>query len=74
MTLEVPFNEESEETEQQVLIYVDDYENDMETPVVEETITETTSFDVTLIIEEGGEASYRVQRGDEVIDEGNVPY
>lgn len=74
VTLEVPFNEESEETEQQVLIYVDDYENDMETPVVEETITETTSFDVTLIIEEGGEASYRVQRGDEVIDEGNVPY
>ncbi|WP_226578613.1 Stk1 family PASTA domain-containing Ser/Thr kinase [Halobacillus litoralis] len=74
LSIEVPFDEEAESAEQQVLIYVDDYNNDMETPVVEETITETTTFPVPVTIEEGGEASYRVQRGDEVIDEGKVPY
>lgn len=72
--IEVPFDEESEETEQQVLIYVDDSDSDMQTPEVDEIITETTTFDVPITIEEGGTATYRVQRGEEVIDEGEVQY
>ncbi|WJE17414.1 Stk1 family PASTA domain-containing Ser/Thr kinase [Halobacillus sp. ACCC02827] len=74
VSVEVPFDEASEETEQKVLIYVDDLERDMEEPVIEETITETTSFDITLTIAEDTEAAYKVQRGDEVIAEESVSY
>ncbi|KHE69645.1 PASTA domain-containing protein, partial [Halobacillus sp. BBL2006] len=74
VSVEVPFDEESEETEQQVLIYVDDMDSEISEVRREETITETTTFDIELRIEPGSEASYKVQRGDEVIDEGTVKY
>ncbi|MGI8315072.1 Stk1 family PASTA domain-containing Ser/Thr kinase [Halobacillus mangrovi] len=74
VTVKVPFDEESEEAEQEVLIYVGDMDSDISEVSQKETITETTSFDIELTIEPGSEASYKVQRGEQVIDEGTVEY
>ncbi|WP_281975591.1 Stk1 family PASTA domain-containing Ser/Thr kinase [Halobacillus litoralis] len=74
VSVEIPVDEESEETEQKVLIYVDDSDNESEELIIEETITETKTFEFTLSIAEGEEATYRVMRGEEVFDEGTYSY
>ncbi|SEH71962.1 serine/threonine protein kinase [Halobacillus karajensis] len=67
--------EEAEEPEgQHVLIYVNDAERDDSTPVIDETITETKTYEITMTIEPGEVATYRVMKDDEVIDEGEVSY
>ncbi|MBA2174187.1 Stk1 family PASTA domain-containing Ser/Thr kinase [Halobacillus locisalis] len=72
--IQVPFDEEAGVAEQQVLIYVGDAENTIEEVFREETITETTTFEIPLTITPGEEASYRVQRGEEVVEESTLTY
>ncbi|REJ10830.1 Stk1 family PASTA domain-containing Ser/Thr kinase [Halobacillus trueperi] len=64
--------QEGEQTEpegQEVLIYVNDANRDESTPVINETITETKTFEITLTIEPGEVATYRVMRDGEVYQE-----
>ncbi|SFJ94318.1 serine/threonine protein kinase [Halobacillus dabanensis] len=87
--IEVPYEapaEEGEQTDegeqeepaepegQQVLIYVNDADTDEATPVIDEVITETKTYNVTFTIEPNSKATYRVVRDGEVIDEGEVSY
>ncbi|GEN54194.1 Stk1 family PASTA domain-containing Ser/Thr kinase [Halobacillus faecis] len=67
---------EQPETEgQEVLIYVNDANRNGSTPVISETITETKTFEITLTIEPGEVATYRVMRDGEVYqEEVEVPY
>ncbi|GGF11432.1 serine/threonine protein kinase [Halobacillus andaensis] len=70
----VPFDEESEQEEQQVLVYVDDMNNRISEVYSEEMITEDTTIEINLTIPPENEATYKVVREDEVIEEENVPY
>ncbi|UOR12776.1 Stk1 family PASTA domain-containing Ser/Thr kinase [Halobacillus amylolyticus] len=72
--VEVPYDEEAEQKEQQVLIYVNDLNNQISEVFREETITEDTTVEFTVTIPSDGEASYKVQLGEEVIEEETVPY
>ncbi|UOQ93174.1 Stk1 family PASTA domain-containing Ser/Thr kinase [Halobacillus shinanisalinarum] len=72
--VEVPYDEEAEQKEQQVLIYVNDSNNQISEVLREETITEDTTVEFTVTIPPDGEASYKVQLGEEVIEEETVPY
>lgn len=66
--------EPTEPEGQQVLIYVNDADTDDSTPVIDEVITETKTYNVTFTIEPNSKATYRVLRDGEVIDEGEVSY
>ncbi|WP_079529798.1 Stk1 family PASTA domain-containing Ser/Thr kinase [Halobacillus hunanensis] len=72
--VEVPYDEEAEQKEQNVLIYINDANHEMSEVFREETITEDTTVEFTLTIPPEEEASYKVQLGDEVIEEKTVPY
>lgn len=72
--VQVPFDEESGEAEQQVLIYVGDADNKIGEVFREETITETTTYEIPLTITPGEEASYKVQRGEQVVEEDTLTY
>ncbi|MBH0229126.1 Stk1 family PASTA domain-containing Ser/Thr kinase [Halobacillus yeomjeoni] len=65
---------EEQPKEQKVLIYVGDMNNKITDVYKEQMITEDTTFEIPLTIKPGTEASYKVQRGDEVVEEGSVPY
>ena len=67
-------SQSTQTTEQKVLIYIEDMDHKLSDVFKEETITEDTVFEIPLTIKPGTEASYKVQRGDEVIEEGSVPY
>ncbi|MCA1009117.1 Stk1 family PASTA domain-containing Ser/Thr kinase [Halobacillus halophilus] len=67
-------SEDTQAPEQKVLIYIEDMDHRLSDVFKEETITEDTVFEIPLTIQPGTEASYKVQRGDEVIEEGSVPY
>ncbi|MFC7061259.1 Stk1 family PASTA domain-containing Ser/Thr kinase [Halobacillus seohaensis] len=72
--VEVPFDEESDKEEQQILVYVEDQNNSISEVYMEETITENTTIEIDLTISPEEEATYKVLRDDEVIEEENVPY
>ncbi|MYL70915.1 Stk1 family PASTA domain-containing Ser/Thr kinase [Halobacillus litoralis] len=91
ISIEVPYEPEKKEEEgqddggqegeqpepegQEVLIYVNDANRDGSTPVISEMITETKTFEITLTIEPGESATYRVMRDGEVFqEEVEVPY
>ncbi|MUK89481.1 Stk1 family PASTA domain-containing Ser/Thr kinase [Ornithinibacillus sp. L9] len=71
---ENPDESTDEPKEQQVLIYIDDMDNSMDTPAREEMITQDTRFTITLLIEPGSSASYRVTRDGEEIFNETIPY
>jgi len=56
----------------EIQIYKDDLENNMDTVAHELTITEDTSYFLNFIVEEGNSASYRVDRDGETIIEETV--
>lgn len=61
-------------TEQDVQIYVGDMNEDISDVFHEDVITEDQEYDLTLVIEEGKKAEYKVVRDDEVIIERKVSY
>ncbi len=63
-----------ENKEQKVLIYVDDMEHDISDVFKEDTITKDKTIKFEVTVAPDSKASYKVQRGDEVIEEGSVPY
>lgn len=69
--------EESEEPEllpNDIQIYIDDLENDMDTVADEFTITEDREYSLNFIVEEGSSATYRVMRdGEEIMRESVSP-
>ncbi|WP_082234220.1 Stk1 family PASTA domain-containing Ser/Thr kinase [Halobacillus massiliensis] len=74
VSVEVPYNEELDKEEQTLLLYIGDAEHNISEVYEEKTITEDTTIDFELIIEPGGEAAYKVQLEDEVIEEDSVSY
>lgn len=78
VTFTVPYTLETEEgedpEEQTVIIYVDDMENDLSEVFDETQITSDQEFSITLTIEHGQSATYRVVRDDETFIEKTVPY
>lgn len=69
--------EESEEPEllpNDIQIYIDDLENEMDTVADEFTITEDREYSLNFIVEEGSSATYRVMRdGEEIMRESVSP-
>lgn len=66
--------EDSEPLPNNIQIYIDDLERDIETVADEFTITEDTEHSLELIVEEGNSASFRVVRdGEEIIAETVSP-
>lgn len=69
--------EESEEPEllpNDIQIYIDDLENDMDTVADEFTITEDREYSLNFVVEEGSSATYRVMRdGEEIMRESVSP-
>ncbi|MBM7552809.1 Stk1 family PASTA domain-containing Ser/Thr kinase [Thalassobacillus pellis] len=59
---------------QEVIIYIEDMEHDISEVYRKETITEDTTFEFPLTIAPGTEASYKVLRGEEVVEEATIPY
>lgn len=78
VTFTVPYTLETEEgedpEEQTVIIYVDDMENNLSEVFDETQITSDQEFSITLTIEHGQSATYRVVRDDETFIEKTVPY
>lgn len=69
--------EESEESEpqgQEVQIFIDDMENDMNEPAFEDTIFEDTTYTFEVTIEPEESASYRVLRDGEVYQQETIDY
>ncbi|RWZ60588.1 Stk1 family PASTA domain-containing Ser/Thr kinase [Halobacillus fulvus] len=75
-TVEIPldFDEESDQEEQQVRVYIGDMNHDISEVFREQTITEDTSIEATLTISPDVEGQYSVQRGDEVILDETISY
>ncbi len=65
--------EEQENEPQTVTIYVKDMNNNIEDVYKQETITDDKEYSITLIIEEGDTAEYRVERDGETIIEKEIP-
>ena len=79
VTFTVPFKPQEDEdgedeTEQTVQIYVEDMNESIDDVFHEDVITKDQEFDLTLVIEEGKTAEYKVVRDGEVIIERNVAY
>ncbi|SET81119.1 serine/threonine protein kinase [Oceanobacillus limi] len=63
-----------EPVEQEVLIYIDDMNRTMDTPEIEDYITQDKRYTIDLLIEPGTNASFRVTRdGVEILNE-TIPY
>lgn len=67
-------DEEDETIEQTVEIYIDDMNHDISEVSEEETITEDKEFTITLTIESGKDAEYKVMRDNEMIINKTVSY
>ncbi|WP_318036083.1 Stk1 family PASTA domain-containing Ser/Thr kinase [Halobacillus salinarum] len=67
-------DKKDENPEQKVLIYVNDLDHDISEVFKEESITKDTTIEFEVRVAPDSEATYKVQRGDEVIEEGNVQY
>lgn len=79
VTFTVPFKPQEdedgeEETEQTVQIYVEDMNESIDDIFHDDVITKDQEFDLTLVIEEGETAEYKVVRDGEVIIERKVSY
>lgn len=65
-SIEVPFEPEDDEEEQEVVIYIDDLDNKLTDVYKKEVITKDTEFKIKLKIEEDKNAEYKIERdGDE---------
>lgn len=79
VTFTVPFspkeNEDGElETEQTIQVYVGDMNESISEVLLEDVITSDQEYELTLVIEEGKTAEYKVIRDGEVIMEKTIPY
>lgn len=79
ITFTVPYTlpepEEDEEPEQQtVKIYIDDMNHSLTDVYHEEEITEDTEYTITLTIESGTVADYKVMRDEDILIDKTVPY
>ncbi|TVT29154.1 Stk1 family PASTA domain-containing Ser/Thr kinase [Salinicoccus cyprini] len=70
---EAPDEEDGSEPKN-VEIYIEDSEHSIEDPADTIEITEDTEYTISLIIQEGEMASYRIEREGEVIAEEEIPY
>src|SRR5699024_10065592 len=74
-TLDETEDEEDVELEPQtVKIYIDDMNNSISDVYEEEEITEDTEYTITLTIEPGKVADYKVMRDDNILIDKSVPY
>ncbi|SIS37805.1 Stk1 family PASTA domain-containing Ser/Thr kinase [Salimicrobium flavidum] len=73
LSLNLPYNgEDGEEVTYQ--IYIDDTNSNGDEVYQEETITEETTVEIDVQLSEGEEGTYRIEQGDEVVEEGNMTY
>lgn len=78
-TFTVPFKPKEDEngeleTEQSIQVYVDDMNESYSNVFLEDVITKDQDYELTLVIEEGKTAKYKVVRDGEVILEKKVAY
>ncbi|WP_345238818.1 Stk1 family PASTA domain-containing Ser/Thr kinase [Pontibacillus salipaludis] len=66
--------QEDTTVEKTVKIYIDDENEDMDVPYVDETITQTKEYTIPLRVREGTSAKYRVEVNGEVVNQEEVPY
>src|SRR5699024_8672357 len=66
-------DENKEREPQTVTIYIKDMNNKIEDVYKQETITEDKEYSITLTIEEGETAEYRVEREGEVLTQKEIP-
>lgn len=72
--ISIPYEPFSEGEEQIVRIYIQDKKNTMAEPYEELKITDDTSYQIRLEIEEGQKAAYRIDRDSIVIAEETISY
>lgn len=66
--------DDDESSEQTVIIYIEDMNNNFSEVYKEETITEDKEFTISLVIEPDQVGEYKVVRDDEVIIHKTIPY
>ncbi|HLR74903.1 MAG TPA: Stk1 family PASTA domain-containing Ser/Thr kinase [Virgibacillus sp.] len=66
--------DDDESSEQTVIIYIEDMNNNFSEVYKEETITEDIEFTISLVIEPDQVGEYKVVRDDEVIIHKTIPY
>jgi len=66
--------DDDESSEQTVIIYIEDMNNNFTEVYKEETITEDKEFTISLVIEPDQVGEYKVVRDDEVIIHKTIPY
>ncbi len=72
--VQVPFTNTESGDAQEVEIFIDDAEHTMDEPAHTRSIIETTIFTITLTIEYGEEATYKIIRDGMTITEQTIPY
>lgn len=73
-TVTIPYEPIQLGEEQQVRIFIQDKNHTMVEPAESFAITETTSYQIIMEIEEGQTAAYRVERDSTTIFEDKIPY
>ncbi|QST01539.1 Stk1 family PASTA domain-containing Ser/Thr kinase [Pontibacillus sp. ALD_SL1] len=66
--------DQQEPIEKTVKIYIDDENEDVDTPYIDETINQTKEFTIPLRVKQGSTAYYRVEVDGETVKEEEVPY
>ncbi|MBY0120745.1 Stk1 family PASTA domain-containing Ser/Thr kinase [Bacillus sp. S/N-304-OC-R1] len=70
----VPYEPSEEGQPQEVQIYIDDLNRDLNVPYSTDYITENKTFTITLTIAQGQQAFYQVRRDGDLIDQQYVPF
>src|SRR5699024_5212307 len=73
-SIEVPFEPEDDEEEQEVVIYIDDLDNKLTDVYKKEVITKDTEFKIKLKIEEDKNAEYKIERDGEEFTKKTISY
>lgn len=79
VTFTIPYtleqdDDEDEKEPQTVKIYIDDMNHSISDVFEEEEITQDTEYTITLTIEPGKVADYKVMRDDDILYDKSVPY
>src|SRR5699024_9964609 len=73
-SIEVSFEPEDDEEEQEVVIYIDDLDNKLTDVYKKEVITKDTEFKIKLKIEEDKNAEYHIERDGEEFTKKTISY
>src|SRR5690625_1277378 len=73
-SIEVTFEPEDDEEEQEVVIYIDDLDNKLTDVYKKEVITKDTEFKIKLKIEEDKNAEYKIERDGEEFTKKTISY